>query len=454
MMRKILAMAAIMLLFVPIMGKTGVAQGASINDEALQGTSLTIDLTPHNPPIILPDSGGTFAYTIEVSNNTQRASTFDVWTKYTLPDGSTQGPILGPLRFQLPAGWTSQRSDLSEFVAGEMPPGTYTYTAYLGRYPSAVRASDSFTFEKQATTPGWYPQNSGTSEVLSSVDFVDTETGWVVGQNTVLHTSDGGDNWYEQVTPTYYNYTAVDFLDSQVGWVVGGFGTILHSTDGGQSWTVQDSGYTTGAYSWSDVQFLDANNGWVVGGYNGSFGETGRIILHTSDGGAHWQTQLYEDSQEVLVSLSFVDANHGWAVSGSSNLLYTDNGGATWTPQDPGQGNFYRDVFFIDTNRGWIADSYNGQVLRTTDGGMTWTAYDVGQPIYVESLYFADANTGWLAGGDNNFGKILYTNDGGQTWQEQYSGNLILFGLRFADAMNGWAVGWDGAILHTETGGS
>jgi photosystem II stability/assembly factor-like uncharacterized protein len=79
--------------------------------------------------------------------------------------------------------------------------------------------------------------------------------------------------------------------------------------------------------------------------------------------------------------------------------------------------------------------------------------YDVGQPIYVESLYFADADTGWVAGGDNDLGKILYTTDGGLTWQEQYSGDLILFGIDFTDAMNGWAVGWTGAILHTETGG-
>ncbi len=134
-------------------------------------------------------------------------------------------------------------------------------------------------------------------------------------------------------------------------------------------------------------------------------------------------------------------------------MLYTEDGGATWINQDPGIGDFFRDVFFIDAQRGWIADSYNSQVLRATGGGNTWEPFGIGLPMYVESIYFLDANTGWLAGGDNDHGRILYTTDGGITWQEQYSGGLILVGIDFADSLQGWAIGWNGAILHTETGG-
>jgi photosystem II stability/assembly factor-like uncharacterized protein len=457
-MNKLLVLAVLLLLFVPTVGAAGGGQSEPPSADLAPATrvaNITIELTPHNPPIVLPSSGGTFGYAINIGHNPtmQDWPSFEVWTEYTLPDGSVSGPVFGPERFQLPSGWSAQRGDMSEFLGADMPPGTYSYTAYLGRFPDVVLSSDSFTFEKQAQTPGWYPQNSGTTDVLSGVDFINAETGWAVGQNTALHTADGGDTWYEQATPTYYSYFAVDFVDTQAGWVVGGFGTILHSADGGQSWTVQDSGYSTGAYTWRDVQFVDANHGWVVGGYSDGFGNSAGIILYTSDGGAHWQTQFYEDYSAFLQAISFVDADNAWVASEGSTVLHTTNGGDTWTPQDLGSGYSCRDVFFVDADYGWIADSYYGVILHTTDGGNTWAVQTIGDSLYIESLFFADANTGWLAGGDNYVGKVLYTADGGTTWQEQYSGDLILFGIDFADELNGWAVGWNGIILHTETGG-
>jgi photosystem II stability/assembly factor-like uncharacterized protein len=198
---------------------------------------------------------------------------------------------------------------------------------------------------------------------------------------------------------------------------------------------------------------VDANTGWVVGGFSDAFGQSGRIILHTTDGGSNWETQLYEGYYTVLGAVSFVDDQNGWTVSTSSNLLHTVDAGLTWMDANPGQGNFFRDVNFVDSLHGWIADSYSGQVLRTEDGGNSWQAIDIQQPIYIEALHFNDVHTGWLAGGDNYTGAILNTTDGGQTWQEQYTGDLILFGIDFVDAFHGWAVGWDGIILHTETGG-
>ena len=259
-MKKLIMVSAFVLLLIPNIQAAGiVGNQASQATDLGTATKIFIGMTPHNPPIILPSSGGSFVYTISIENETQFSKIFDVWTVLTLPDGSTSGPLYGPVRVQLPIGWSTQSEDLSEYIGSEMPAGEYTYTAYIGRFPDMQINSASFTFEKQSTTTGWYSQNSGTTDILSAVDFVDPETGWAVGQNTVLNTTDGGDNWFEQPTPTYYNYFSVDFIDSQVGWVVGGFGTILHTTDGGLSWTVQDSGYSTGATTWSDVQFLDGN---------------------------------------------------------------------------------------------------------------------------------------------------------------------------------------------------
>ncbi|MBI4489368.1 MAG: hypothetical protein HY694_09810 [Deltaproteobacteria bacterium] len=67
------------------------------------------------------------------------------------------------------------------------------------------------------------------------------------------------------------------------------------------------------------------------------------------------------------------------------------------------------------------------------------------------SVAFIDAKTGWAVGYD---GTILHTSDGGQTWNLQASKVAVpLSSVAFIDAKTGWAVGYGGTILHTSDGG-
>ncbi len=56
--------------------------------------------------------------------------------------------------------------------------------------------------------------------------------------------------------------TSICFIDENTGWVVGTGGTIMKTTDGGAIWENQNSG--TEEYLIS-AQFVDPNSGWVVG---------------------------------------------------------------------------------------------------------------------------------------------------------------------------------------------
>ncbi len=76
-----------------------------------------------------------------------------------------------------------------------------------------------------------------------------------------------------------------------------------------------------------------------------------------------------------------------------------------------------------------------------------------------------DAKNGWAVGGksridrEGSVGIILHTDDGGRTWHTQAFGVTgYLYGVRFADANTGWAVGQavdtcDGSVVRTEDGG-
>ncbi|TKJ40997.1 hypothetical protein CEE37_04855 [candidate division LCP-89 bacterium B3_LCP] len=110
----------------------------------------TISLRPYNPPITIPASGGSFDYNIEATNNQSSGASFDVWCDVTLPNGSTFGPVLGPVNVYL-AGNSSVDRDRSQDVPVGAPTGTYSYNAYIGTYPDDVWDDDAFTFEKLST---------------------------------------------------------------------------------------------------------------------------------------------------------------------------------------------------------------------------------------------------------------------------------------------------------------
>ncbi len=124
---------------------------------------LQITLTPHDPPIMIPPSGGTFSYTTLLQNNTTAPLNTDVWFSVRLPDGSIYGPVSGPDNVTVAAGASLQR-DRNQSVPGGAPEGTYLFIGYAGDYPSSIADSSFFEFTKtgvdaSGSITGW--ENTG-----------------------------------------------------------------------------------------------------------------------------------------------------------------------------------------------------------------------------------------------------------------------------------------------------
>jgi photosystem II stability/assembly factor-like uncharacterized protein len=124
--------------------------------------------------------------------------------------------------------------------------------------------------------------------VYEAVDFMDSQTGWIVGnsftqglKNFILNTSDGGQTWVEQYSTVLPQLKNLCFVDSDYGWAIGEDGIILHTTDSGVSWNVQPSGSNLDLGA---ISFVNRNKGWIVGGGFTNNGLEG-IILHTFNGG-------------------------------------------------------------------------------------------------------------------------------------------------------------------------
>jgi len=107
---------------------------------------VDITLTPINPPIQLPASGGTFDFIITVEAG-EAPFIGSLWCDVTMPGGIPFGPTIGPVTITIPAD-TSISRQRTQGVLGIADPGIYSMNGYVGIYPDSIWAEDSFTFEK------------------------------------------------------------------------------------------------------------------------------------------------------------------------------------------------------------------------------------------------------------------------------------------------------------------
>src|SRR5262249_60796121 len=104
--------------------------------------------------------------------------------------------------------------------------------------------------------------------------------------------------------------------------------------------------------------------------------------------------------------------------------------------------------------------STGSRILKAADGGVSWELLfqlavapgarrDDVPTLY--SVAFPDKKQGWVVG-DN--GRILHTEDGGKTWRRQESGARDeLVHVKFVNDKRGGGVGAKGTMLYTDGGG-
>jgi photosystem II stability/assembly factor-like uncharacterized protein len=303
------------------------------------------------------------------------------------------------------------------------------------------------------TTDGglhWTRYAFGKSDKTTGVQALSTRRAWVADGDTLLRTTDGGATWKHIPAGTATNLNVVCFTSAQSGWAGAGSyrsaGQIVHTTDGGLHWNVQLAGQGVTALS-----FADSSNGWAT---------AGGAVYGTTDGGADWAPQdsaPYATWVLALTPLGAVIGNAGTSVG----LSHTSDGGATWQSGTRAAGDYsgkLNDLQFVNTHDGWAVGS-GGGILATTDGGATWGAEDSTVTADLNRVHFIDAMNGWAVGDQ---GTIVNTTDGGAHWAAQTSGtDYDLTGVTFTDAQDGWATGQtfdeddysSGVILHTTDGG-
>ena len=109
------------------------------------------------------------------------------------------------------------------------------------------------------------------------------------------------------------------------------------------------------------------------------------------------------------------------------------------------------DIFSITQSR-LVAVGQHGNIL-TSDDAVNWQQAKVPTQATLTAVYFINKNQGWAVGHDAT---ILHTNDGGLTWQLQQSlpeKEKPLLDVVFKDQLHGIAVGAYGLLYRTIDGG-
>lgn len=269
----------------------------------------------------------------------------------------------------------------------------------------------------------WVKQDLGIK--LTDLFFIDDSRGWALGcqeeaqeptkgkkaYQVLKQTVDGGQTWKTQFKELsekpscfIFDLSSVFFLNSNTGWIVGNRGIILHTTNGGDQWERLHSGTTLHLQA---INFGDSDSGIIIGDRRIALGEDRENdkkaigkIFYTNDGGKNWRV-TWEKNPVLLTGLYFLDANTGWITAETLDgnlLLFSENGGKTWketalniygySPYSP---------YFIDRNRGVLlledsrpGESQNAAMLVTNNGFKTWTKIKVPlrkRPWHVSELF-------------------------------------------------------------------
>ena len=303
----------------------------------------------------------------------------------------------------------------------------------------------------------WLEQPFSSSEPLYKVTFADSANGWILGEDHIFKTSDGGITWTPQDS-SVGNGSALAVINTD---------TVLYSkvantppfsrltrrtSDGGVTWQTVDT-----TYYYADLQFIDNQTG-----FGGGSSFTGAALRKTTDGGATWSTIWTSDGSYEITGLHFIDHNNAWAVLYNAMIMKTTDGGFNWTMSDtirPNPNSYLplEDITFAGADSGWAVGGIAGNsiVVRTTDAGSSWT-YDVMKGSSLREVKFFNSKVGWFCGANNFEPFIAKTTDGGETWATQHQVPYAPAGAEsfcMIDTSLGWAVNYDGELYKTTNGG-
>ncbi|MGB3344271.1 MAG: YCF48-related protein [Aequorivita sp.] len=284
-------------------------------------------------------------------------------------------------------------------------------------------------------------------EDARQIDFIDSQIGYVLMDDKIFKTSDGGNNWVDTELPiTDWYPSNFDFVNENIGYATNHRSFVYKTYDGGQNWDLITGagGINLSVEGTYDVKFINENVGFVSGGRN--YPRT----FKTTNGGQSWVVvgnfRIY-DIQFITEQLGYARDN----AYSSSKLYKTIDGGNTWTIlYEPNEA--INSHHFINEDIGFLV-GYNGMLEKTIDGGNNWTQLNIPHAAY-DNVQFYSESIGFVV---DDYENIYKTIDGGENWEEVLVGewpqgaSITMFDMQFTNDVLYMAGSW-GKIIKYDLG--
>ena len=276
-----------------------------------------------------------------------------------------------------------------------------------------------------------------------SYDFVDRLHGWAgASEGMVFATGDGGATWDAQDSGLTEDIAAVFFVNPSVGWAAGGR-QIVGTRNGGGTWRLL---HEDPELEFAELFFADELRGWTLG----RLPQSGKgLLLSTTDGGRSWEemSRISSIGPEGRVRYNGAESLLSIQKSKGAMTLSTD-GGKTWKPMT---GPSFQDAHLARSGPGFALSAEDGSIWKSTDGGSGWSRVKGKPPEGLRVIHFRDENRGFALGEGSS---VHSTIDGGVNWRVAWSGpDLGLHTIDFVDGKVGWCAGSLGHTLVTTDGG-
>jgi photosystem II stability/assembly factor-like uncharacterized protein len=325
---------------------------------------------------------------------------------------------------------------------------------------------------------------AGCSNGGSNVDASSIRA-WALGFGddvTILRSKDGGGTWEVaarfETSPDEpaLRLNDIAFIDSETGWAVGE-NLFLQTVDAGSSWTdaLGSVSLPAGAtLRLNAIGFNGSRVGVAAGDESPGIGQiTGSpLILITTNAGESWipaeVIQLSEGRLGTIQSICLTSDGNGVAVGDGAQgsiVLSSQTGGSTWQEATEQVGFKGENVACSDDATLWVlgVDEEGPRLATSRDGGTTWMDQSSGVRQLLESanaIAFADSN-GWVAGLSSSTPSVIHSSDGGNSWGRQpFPTGGAVGDFAFISPEQGVAVGAtqsplssEPAAFHTNDGG-
>ncbi len=345
---------------------------------------------------------------------------------------------------------------------------------------------------------GWIWQNPlPQGNTMSDLQFVNSTTAYAMCFNTVMKTTNAGNNWSIYYTNHNQNNTSLQFINETTGFVVSDSGIVLKTVNGGVNWSVL---YDFHQAKFHKIYFSDVNTGYLLR-YN-NYGYRGTTLYRTSNSGLTW-SGLLNDSTIDLNDIKFSDLQTGYfgghlnnitnsnsylkifkTTNGGlsidsiytgfifpitsiliknniifiyggnsfpivSGLNYSTNSGLNWITTDIRKS--LKDISYFDPSNLYATTPSGGgtqYLYKSTNNGLNW--FSIGSDLIVFDIEFIYPSAGVGVGGN---GGVYRTTNSGVNWNSQFTQlAYYIWEVDFSNTNTGYAAD-DGGLLKTTNGG-